>query len=298
MTEPTTLRIRLDAPVDDVWHALTDTDRLREWLAEHARVHLPDTYEFWGRYTPDGAEPGQRLLSADGTTLRFAWRLGGTDTEVAIHLESETPTSTVLTLTQTNLPGFGDMVAGTDVLSLVYTFWALALANLADHVAGRPLTGRCDYTSTDLRADVVIDADRHAVYDSIADPSVFGRWFGVHVDAEPRVGGHWAMGTAGEPAATIVRLDADSAMAIEWPDGMVETWELDGSRGRTRLTYVQSGFTDDHPPYGSWAGTVAGLAELRRYHEIPGWRPMWLAAHVPGTPEGVVAIGESGSRRA
>lgn len=291
MTDPIMLRLRLAAPVDDVWHALTDPERLRAWFTEHATVALPDTYEFWGRYTPDGAHPSQRLLHAADHTLRFAWHIGDTDTDVEITLTDESPKSTVLTLTQTNLPGFADMVYGDTILSAVYTFWSLSLANLADHVAGRPLTARCDYTTTDLRAEMLIDAVRHAVYSSLADPAVFGKWFGVNVSAEPGVGGRWAMGPSSDaPHARIVRLDDDSAMALEWPDGMVETWELADSGGATKLTYVQSGFGDANRLHPGWAGAVAGLAELRRYHELPDWQPMWLAVHVPGTPDGIVTV--------
>ena len=55
----------MPAPPEAVYAALTDAAALRVWLAEHAEVALPDRYEFWGRYTPDGAEPHQRLLHAD-----------------------------------------------------------------------------------------------------------------------------------------------------------------------------------------------------------------------------------------
>ncbi|HVV20117.1 MAG TPA: SRPBCC family protein [Pseudonocardiaceae bacterium] len=292
MTEPTKLKLRIDAPVDDVWHALTDADALRAWFAEDVRVQLPDTYEFWGRYTPDGAEPRQRLLHAADGTLRYAWRIDGTDTTVEIRLAPETDKSTVLTLTQTNLPGFAEMVYGDSVLGEIHTFWTLALVNLADHVTGRALTGRCDYTATDLRAEVTIDADRHAVYQSLTDPAVFGKWFGANVSAEPEVGGRFAMGPldSDAPTAHYVRLDADAAAALEWPDGMVETWELADSDGATRLTYVQSGFDDAHRGYAGWAGALAGLSELRRFHEIPDWRRMWLAVYVPGMPEGILAV--------
>jgi hypothetical protein len=39
---------------------------------------------------------------------------------------------------------------------------------------------------------------------------------------------------------------------------------------------VQSGFDDPQLPYAAWSGTVAGIAELRRFHELPDWRPIWL----------------------
>ena len=71
MTEPD-LRLRavVPAPPKVVYEALTDPAALRVWLAEHADVDLPGTYEFWGRFTPDGAEPHQRVLYVDERTIR------------------------------------------------------------------------------------------------------------------------------------------------------------------------------------------------------------------------------------
>src|ERR1700687_1267684 len=74
VTEPMILRVRLAAPIQAVRHALTDAASLRVWLAEHAEVDLPRAYAFWGRYTPEGEAPHQRLLHVDDHTLRFNWR--------------------------------------------------------------------------------------------------------------------------------------------------------------------------------------------------------------------------------
>ncbi|HJZ08500.1 MAG TPA: SRPBCC domain-containing protein, partial [Trebonia sp.] len=80
MTEPD-LRLRavIPAPPKVVYEALTDPAALRVWLAEHADVDLPGTYEFWGRFTPDGAEPHQRVLHVDERTIRFAWTVEGVE---------------------------------------------------------------------------------------------------------------------------------------------------------------------------------------------------------------------------
>ena len=79
MSEPMTCRARLAAPVEAVRHALTDPAELRVWLAEHAEVELPQRYAFWGRYTPEGDAPHQRLLHVDErhAALRLAARRGG-----------------------------------------------------------------------------------------------------------------------------------------------------------------------------------------------------------------------------
>ena len=74
------LRAVVPAPPKTVYGALTDPAALRVWLAEHAEVELPGKYEFWGRYTPDGTEPHQRVLHVDESSIRFAWTVDGVET--------------------------------------------------------------------------------------------------------------------------------------------------------------------------------------------------------------------------
>jgi uncharacterized protein YndB with AHSA1/START domain len=292
VSEPIKLRARVQAPINDVHHALTDANELRTWLAEHAEVELPHRYGFWGRYTPEGDTPHQNLIHVDDHTLRFSWLLDGTDTTVEIGLEEGGPDSTILTLSQTNLPGFADMVAETSTLSLVYTYWALAIANLVDHVEGRELTPKCDFTSPRMREQLLIGASPQAVYHSLADPETFARWFGAKIEIEPYVGGRWSMGGFDlDPSpAKIVELEPGRTMSIAWEGGLVSSWELAESDGKTRLTFVQSGFDERHPPYGGWMGWLGGIAELRRVHELRDWHPIWLEVHVEGMPEGLLTI--------
>jgi uncharacterized protein YndB with AHSA1/START domain len=291
------LRARVKAPIEDVRHALTDATALRAWLAERAEVELPHRYEFWGRYTPEGDAPHQRLIHADDHTLRFSWLLNGADTTVEIRLDEEGPDSTILTLSQTGLPGWEGAAAETSGLRLMHTYWALAIANLVDHVEGREPTPKCDLTSPRMREQLLIGAPPRAVYDSLIDPEIFARWFGAKVGVEPYVGGRWAMGGFDmDPApAKIVELDPGHKISMAWADGLVASWELEDSGGKTRLTFVQSGFDERRPPYGGWMGWLGGVAELRRYHELSDWRPMWLEVHVEGIPEGVLTIGETTS---
>ena len=69
-----------------MYEALTDPAALRVWLAEHADVDLPGKYEFWGRFTPDGAKPRQRVLNVDERTIRFAWTVDGVESTVQFEL--------------------------------------------------------------------------------------------------------------------------------------------------------------------------------------------------------------------
>jgi uncharacterized protein YndB with AHSA1/START domain len=304
MTELSELRLRavMPAPPEAVHAALTDAAALRVWLAEHAEVALPDRYEFWGRYTPDGAEPHQRVLHAGERTLRLAWTVDGVETTVEFTLtenepeheaEHEDAGGTLLTLTQSDLPSFAEVLSDTaGPRGELQTFWSLAIENLADYLSGRELTPKCDYTSPRLQASVVIDAAPETVFDSLTQPEQFRKWFGANVDIEPYVGGRFAMGGFGLDPGGIkfVEFEPGRKATLRFADGETTTWELDGSDGRTRLTFVQSGFDVDNPPYPGWAGWLAGAAELRRYHEVPRWRTIWRHIEAPGVPAEMLSI--------
>jgi|SRR5882757_174453 len=274
MTKPMLLRARVDAPMAAVHQALTDAGALRSWLAEYAEVELPERWVFWGRYTPEGDAPHQRLLHVDVDTLRFGWLLDGVETTTEIRLGAENDHTTLITLSQTHFD-MREALAGTTIRGVLQTFWCLSLANLIDHVEGRELTPMCDFTSDTLRAELTIGAERSTVYESMIDAEQVTQWFGVPMDIEPRVGGSWSMVEHG--GAKIVDLVHDTRLSLDWGgDFGVQTWELADSGGRTKLTFVHSGFKG-RPPYAGWMGTLAGFAELRRFHEISNWQPTWLS---------------------
>src|SRR6266851_9167067 len=255
MSEPLILRARAAAPQQAAYRALTEPAELRTWFAEHAEVDLPHRYAFWGCYTPDGDAPHQQLEYADAHTLRFTWLLGGEETTTEITLAAETANSTIVSVSQTHFD-FQEALSGSTIRGVLQTFWALALANLADYLEGRPITHRCDFTSSHLRADVDINAPRQMVYAALTDSDKASTWFGFPIGIEPRVGGRFAMGgfDAGH-AAKIVDLEPERTMSVDFGDTGIGTWELADSGGKTRLTFVQSGFKTTRPPYAAWLGT-------------------------------------------
>ncbi|MEV0590614.1 SRPBCC family protein [Nonomuraea cavernae] len=265
MTQPLTMSARVSAPAKTVHEAFTDPVQMRVWLAEHAEAELPDRYAFWGRHTLEGDAPRQRPLHVDDHTLRFAWPLAGKTTTVEIGLREETPGSTVVTVSQTEFDFSHPGSLGT-----LQTFWALSIANLVDHLEGRPLTPKPDYTSNELRADVLLAAPPAEVYDSLVDGAQVSRWFGFPVDIDARVGGQYGHG------GRILDLDPGRALSIDWAGTGVFTWELAGSGGGTRLTLARSGFDAGQPPYAAWTGELCAVAELRRFHELADWQPIWL----------------------
>ncbi|HKR67716.1 MAG TPA: SRPBCC family protein, partial [Streptosporangiaceae bacterium] len=228
------------APLKVVYEALTDPAALRVWLAEHADVDLPTKYEFWGRFTPDGAEPHQRVLHVDDRTIRLAWTVDGVETTSQIEL-AEDEDGTLVILSQTDLPSFQEVISDTaGPRGSLQTFWSLAISNLADYLSGRELTPKCDFTSAELRASIVIDAAPDKVFDSMTQPDQFCKWFGANVDIEPYVGGRFAMGgfDLDPGGAKFVEFEPGRKATLRYADGMTDSWELEGSEGKTRLTLV------------------------------------------------------------
>lgn len=296
MTEPNELRLSavMPAPLTAVRAALTDAAALRVWLAEHAEVALPDQYQFWGRFTPDGAAPHQRLLHTDERGLRFAWTVGGVESTVEVALaeaEHEGAPTTLLTLTQTDMPTFADIMSdAAGVRGALQSFWSLSIANLSDHLSGRELTPKCDFTSSQLQGSVEIDTTPEAVFESLTRTEQFCQWSGANVAIEPHVGGRFSMGgfDLDPDGARFIEFEPPRRAALQFPDGMVATWELAGSEGRTRLSFVQSGFDLDDPPYPGWAGWLDGISRLRRFHEVTGLRTIWRQFEAPGVPAGIL----------
>ncbi|MBQ1051251.1 SRPBCC domain-containing protein [Micromonospora sp. C51] len=283
MTEPMTIAARLAVPIARVRQALTDPAELRVWLAEHAEVELPERYEFWGRYTPEGDAPHQRVLHADDDRLRFGWLLDGVETTTEITLSADGPDATVLRLSQTHFD-FNDVVNGTSIRGVLQTYWALTIANLEAHLAGQPLLPRTDFTSADFRGEIEIAAPAAKVWESLTDSEQASAWFGYPIGIEPWVGGRYAMGGFDSGfAAKVVDLEPGRRMSIDWGPNGVTSWELAESEGKTKLTFVQSGFDEQNPPYAAWSGIVSGWAELRRFHEVPDWQPIWLPEETSAT---------------
>lgn len=276
MTEPLILQARAKAGVDDVRQALTDPKILNLWLGEHSTVDLPGTFEFWGRHIPEGEAPHQRVLGYDGQTLKLAWTLDGVETTTEITLIEESDESTIIKLSQSHF-SWAEAVTGANIRGVLQTFWSLALANLVDHLEGRELTARPDFTSPVLAGEALIDAPAAQVYASLTDGAKASAWFGYPVDIDARVGGRFAMGgfEAG-PGMEILDLVEGQKMSIDWGLAGVSTWELSESGGKTRLTFVMSGF-EGNPPYGAWLGWLSGVASLRRYNEQPDWQSIWVA---------------------
>ncbi|MEV5960544.1 SRPBCC domain-containing protein [Kribbella sp. NPDC051952] len=276
MTEPLILQVRARAGLDETRQALTDPKALNAWLGEHSTVDLPATYEFWGRYIPEGDAPHQRVVGYDGNTLTLGWTLDGVETTTEISLIAEGDESTVIRVAQSHFD-FAEALSGSTIRGVLQTFWSLALANLVDHLEGRELTTRPDFTSAEFTGEALIDAPVAQVYASLTESEKASAWFGFPIGIEPFAGGRFAMGgfDAG-PGATVVEVVDGRAMSVDWGPNGISHWELAESEGKTRLTFVMSGFDESNPPYGAWLGWLSGVAGLRRFNELKDWQ-VWVA---------------------
>jgi uncharacterized protein YndB with AHSA1/START domain len=228
---------------------------------------------------PQGARGRQRLVAAEPDRLLvFTWTLDGIETEVRIEL-AEAGEHTVLTLRHDRMPTLAELMAPPgrrDGRHSMHTFWALALVNLAEHLAARGPALRADFGADrprEIRAAITIAAPPERVFASLVEPAQVERWFGWAPEVEPRVGGRISFGLDGE----ISEFEPGEVLVYGDGAGAVVRWELAGSAGGTHLTFVQSGFGADELDSAAQheAGWLAGIAELRRMHELGAdWAPV------------------------
>lgn len=285
----TVYQARIPAPPSSVFRAFTDPAALTEWFAEYVDVSIADgRFGFWGRHTPDGASPGaQRLLAVEpDRLLRFEWTLEATPTTVEIRLEPDGPDATVVSFGQSGLPGWPDVLAGTGSPKGLHTFWPRVAGNLVDYVEGRAPLSRGDYrTDRDpqIRLEVTLDAAPEEVFSALIEPEQLNRWVGGDAAVEPHVGGRYSFAPFDDNDDNpwrILELEPNRSFAHTAGFGATHNvvhWELEGSEGKTRLTLVQSGFTDQQRPDAASqeAGWISALVELRRLVELgSAWRPI------------------------
>jgi uncharacterized protein YndB with AHSA1/START domain len=272
------LRVRIDAPHESVFKALIESDPLTEWLAESAEVDVDQRrYEFWGRYTPQGERPRQRLVDVEpGRKLAFTWAFDEAESQVAFGIEPHDEGGTVVSVTHTGVPASGS--ADSTALDC---FWHVSLANLEAHCEGLPTMPPFDFSVPAQDAALVrtvIDVPPEEVFASLLDPAQVDRWAGGNAVIEPEVGGRYDFGWDHGPHR-ILELEPERVIAYSWrypgsPDTIVR-WNLRGSRGSTYLTVVHSGFSDDALAEQFRRGWPAFLVEIKRMLELGArWQPL------------------------
>ncbi len=278
-----TLHIQLGiaAAKSAIFRALTASNELTSWFAEHADVSIPDRrYDFWGRFTPGtpGREEGRHpLLDVEpDSRLRYGWHVRGTDTVVEFSLE-EHAGGTLVIMRQENV----QTVEGVGEVTLE-DFWFLSLENLRRHLDGGREKVRCDFSTLpktgDIRHQVMVDGPPEKVFDALIKPEQLERWIASKATVEPHAGGRYEFGWGeGIGAAKILEIMPNEKLAYSWQEDagaeMVVTWTLEGSGGKTRLTLVHSGFAPDKETGGiqeGWLNFMSWVKSLVEYG--PGWQ--------------------------
>lgn len=281
------IQIKLVAPAANVFAALVDDDALTRWFCEFAAISAADgAYDFWGRFTPEapaGQAAGHHPITqlAQNRHLAYTWQLGGVHTQVLVKLRAR-PDATVLTLRHTAPAG-----ARPTPHYQLRDFWFLTLENLRAHLAGKPAAARVDFSSPmmgDIRHEVLIDAPPATVFTTIIRPDQMDRWMGNGSSVTPEVGGTYSFGWMGMKILEIVP-DAKLAVSPTYDNNGVEeitphafTWTLEESNGKTRLTFVHSGFAPDESNESANLGWLSYMVRLKAVAE---WGAAWQHPLVP-----------------
>jgi uncharacterized protein YndB with AHSA1/START domain len=278
------LRVRIEAPSDTVFKALTDADTLTDWLAESAEVAIADKrYEFWGRYAPQGERPRQQLQAAiPSSSLRFTWELdpeagSPQPSTVDLTMTPEGDDATVVTVEHTAIP-----TSGTADVTALSCFWHVSLANLVAQCEGLPTMPPFDFSVPalgDALVRTVIDVGVDEVFGCLLDPAQVDKWTGGKAVIERVVGGRYDFGWGDSGPVRILELEPDKVLAYSWhhPDGTDTEvrFALRSSRGSTYLTLMHSGFRNDRLAEEFRQNWPGYLVEVKRILELGDrWEPL------------------------
>jgi uncharacterized protein YndB with AHSA1/START domain len=123
------LRRTYDAPVEDVWDACSDPDRLKRWF-----LPVSGDLRLGGRFQIEGNACGEILRCEPPRLLAVSWVYGDNPAdEVELRLAPGSDGTTVLELEHASSPGTADGLAGVGV------GWELAVFSLSAHLAGQTI---------------------------------------------------------------------------------------------------------------------------------------------------------------
>ncbi|MGI5239651.1 SRPBCC family protein [Dactylosporangium sp. CA-139066] len=132
------LRRTYDAPIEDVWSACTEAERLGRWLAP-----VEGELRLGGRYQLKGNAGGEVLRCEPPRLLKVTWEMGeGMPTEVEVRLSDDGPQRTVLELEHASPAGIVDELVrayGPGGTIGIGGGWDLALLGLDHHLRGADL---------------------------------------------------------------------------------------------------------------------------------------------------------------
>lgn len=282
MSKTLRMQVKINAPAERVYTALTSTTALETWLAESAEVDLSaNKFQFWGKYMP--ATPAKDsghmafISTKPNRQLKFRWTIGTQETSVEFKLLSRNELTILTLIQERGETGHHQQQVNHE------DYWFLQLENLRRYLDGKPSDARVDF-SQPMQGNVLhmleSDASPEEIYAALTDPELLERWIASDAKVKAEIGADYDIGW-GIPIK-IVDLIENQKIATKWSEvdaegkesSTIVTWTLEASGGKTRITLFHSGFADDVDNSGIWAGWMNFLNWLRSVAEYgKDWQP-------------------------
>ncbi len=274
------MQVTVNATAERAWAALTDSDALEAWFAEHATVDLDDgRYDFWGQYTagtPNRVAGHHPLQGCEpGRWLEFHWRRGAHETLVRITLHPRGERCIVAL----------EHSSSSDISPYTYADeWFIALENLRRWLDGKAADIRIPWTQ-DLRGNIeigcLVDAPAARVWAVLCEERELERWMATAAQIELRVGGAYELGWPGMQPMRIQQLQPQRLLVYSMSDEnepeAIVRWMLQEAAGGTRLSLLNSGYAPDDDTSGLHVGWRNFLGWARSVAEYGAdWQPPLL----------------------
>ena len=279
------MQVTVKATAERAWAALTDSDALEAWFAEHAAVDLDGgRYDFWGQYTAGtpNREAGHHPLQGcePGRWLAFAWRRGAHETLVRITLHPRGERCIVALEHSAGSNRHEDDIAPYALADE----WFIALENLRRWLDGKAADIRIPW-SQKLRGDIeincLVDAPASRVWAVLCEERELERWMATAAQIELRVGGVYELGWPGMQPMRIQQLQPQRLLVYSMSDEnepeAIVRWTLQEEAGGTRLSLLNSGYAPDDDTSGLHVGWRNFLGWARSAAEYGAdWQPPLL----------------------
>lgn len=167
---------KIPAPPARVFAALTKSEHLQDWFAEHAEVdpRVGGAYRFWGKYTlgtpSAGDATGKITRFEPGKLIAYTWRIEDRDSEVLFSVDAD-PEKAEASIVKGE-HNFSQAPAINRAKEMIDDLWRFNWGNLSAHLAGGKGKLLVDYGAKEpeVALSIYIDAPPSAVFRTLIDP--------------------------------------------------------------------------------------------------------------------------------